>query len=98
MIHLHRVVNHHFGRYQWIDLLGITAKTHHRVTHSRQIHYRRHTGEILHQYPGWHESNLARRRLRRPVGQGANIVLGYRLSIDAAQQILQQDFERKGKV
>ena len=47
LVHLHRMVDHQFGRQQGIDLLGVAAHVRDGVAHRRQIGHGRHAREVL---------------------------------------------------
>ena len=99
LIHLHRVIDHQLGRLQRIDQLGIAAQRLHGIAHGGQIDHRGHAGEILQQHAAGHEGDLLRRdRSCRPRGQRANVVGLHGFAVFAAQQVLQQDAQRKRQV
>ena len=95
LVHLHRVVDHQFGRLQRIDQLRIAAQRLHGIAHRRQVNHRGHAGEVLQQHAAGHEGDLLRRHaLAVPRGQRAHVVGLHRLAVFAAQQVLQQNAQR----
>ena len=51
-VHLHRVVHHEVHRHQRVDLLRVLAEAVHRRPQRREVHDRRHPGEVLQDDPG----------------------------------------------
>jgi hypothetical protein len=97
-VDLHRVVDHEVGRTQRVDPLGIAAQLRHRVAHHREVHDRRHAGQVLQHHPRGAEGDLgvvlAR---RRPAGQRRDVVAGDGDAVLVAQQVLEQDPDRTRK-
>ncbi len=58
VIDLHRVIDDQIYRRQRIDFFRVAAEPLHRFPHHREIHHRRHAGQILHQHPRRHESDF----------------------------------------
>ena len=93
-VNLHRVVDDQVDRSQRIDLLGIAAKTFHRLAHGGEIDYGRHAGQVLHQYTGRHEGNFF-------VGPGLRVPLRQRFDIGfvdvvvvfLSQQVFEKNFQ-----
>ena len=85
------MVNHQFGREQWIDQPRIAAHALDRFAHGGQIHYRWHAGEILKQNAGRHERNFFFRGPWLPVCQRANVIGPHKSPVLAAQKIFEQD-------
>ncbi|MND89202.1 hypothetical protein D3C80_812500 [compost metagenome] len=52
MINRYRVVNNEIDGREWVNFGGVSAQTFDGFAHGSQIHDSRHTGEVLHQYPG----------------------------------------------
>ena len=93
----HRVVNHQIHGGQRVDTLRVAAGLGHGGAHGGQVHHCRHTGKILHQYPGRAvlDFPVAAPRLQ-PGGQRLEIGFGDGLAVFPAQQVFQQHFERHG--
>ncbi len=95
-IHRHRMIDHQINRHQRVDLLRIAAKLFHGVAHRGQIDHRRHAGEILHQDARRPKRDFALGRPGlEPLRDGQDVVLGDRAAVLVAQQVFQQDLERK---
>ncbi len=91
-VHLHRVVDHQLGRLQRVDPRRVAAQRPHRIAHRRQVHHRRHAGEILQQHAGRPERDLTGRlRGRLPAGQRLDVRGGHGVPILVPQQVLEQD-------
>ncbi len=89
-----RVVNDQIHRVQWIDFPGVTALFGYRIPHRRQINNRRHTREVLHQDPRWHEGNfMIRTTLFSPLQQLAHVAIRGEALLFMPQQILQQNLQ-----
>ncbi len=89
-----RVVDYQIHRRKRIHARHIAAETFNRLAHRRQIHDRRHTGKILHQYARGTIGDLAIGMGGfLPVGQRLNIFGGNRAFILPAQQVFQQNFQ-----
>ena len=98
-VHLQRVIDDQLRRRQGIDLGRIVAKGAHGVAHGREIHHRGHAGEVLQQHPCGGEGNFrGRLGFRVPPGEGLDVFLGDVDAVFVAQQVLQEDFERKGQM
>ena len=95
-IHRHRMVDDEIDRHQRVDFLRIAAEMLHRIAHRGEIDHRRHAGEILHQYPRRPERDFAVRGLGlQPLRDGLDVLLAHRAAVFVAQQVFQQDLERK---
>ena len=94
-VHDHRVIDDEIDRHQRIDLLGVTAKSLHRVAHGGEIDHRRHTGEILHQHARRAECDLVLElSFLQPLRERQDVALLDRASILIAQQVLKQHLHR----
>ena len=58
VIHHDRVIDNQIRGRKRVDPVRISLQAGHGFTHRREIHHRRHTGEVLHQHAGRRESNL----------------------------------------
>ena len=54
----HRVVDHHLGGRQRVDLVGVAAEVADRLAHGGQVDDAGHAGEVLHDHPGRGELDL----------------------------------------
>ena len=98
LVDLDRVVDDQLDRLEGVDLLGVASHPPHRVAHRRQVDHGGHAGEVLEQHPARLERDLARRdRLGIPVRQPRDVGGRHRVAVLAPQQVLEEDFERKGK-
>ncbi len=96
VVHLHGVVDDHFGGRQRIDLLRVAAQLADRVAHGRQVDDAGHAGEVLHDDARRREGNFVIRcRLRIPVEQRLDVAARHIDAIFKAQQVLQQDLQRE---
>ena len=86
-----RMVDDEIDRHQRIDLLRITAKFRHGVTHRGQIDDGGHASEILHQNPGGTKRDLAffLALIGQPRGNALDVLLGDRAAILEAKQVLE---------
>ena len=76
--------------------VGIAAQLDDGVAHGGQIDDGRHSGEILHEDAGRHERDfLAGLGLGIPPGQGLNVVGLDALAVFVAEQVFEQNAERK---
>ena len=96
-IHLHGVVDHQFGGQQRIDFLRVAAELADGVAHGGEIDDGGHAGKILQQHARGHEGNFFFAVRRIPGGQGANVVGVDEAVVFMAQQIFEQNFQRKGQ-
>ena len=97
-VDLDRVVDHQVDRGERVDLLRVAAELEHGLAHRRQIDHRRHAGEVLHQHARRPEGDLrSRAALGEPGGQRLEMLGRDRAAILEAQQVLEQDLERKGQ-
>ena len=78
-------------------LLRIAAERLHGIAHGGEVDHGRHAGEVLHQHARRAEGDLAGRALARlqPQRHAANVVGGDGAAVLVAQQILEQNFQRK---
>ena len=94
-VDLHRVVDHEVGRAQRVDPLGIAAELGHGVAHHREVHDRRHAGQVLQHHPRGAEGDLgvvlAR---RRPARERRDVVAGDGDAVLVPQQVLEQHADR----
>jgi hypothetical protein len=58
LVDLHRVIDDQLGRQERVHPGGIAAHLLHRLAHGRQVHHRRHAGEVLQDHPRRHEGDL----------------------------------------
>ena len=100
-VHLHGMVDHEFGGEQGIDFLRIAAESADGVAHRREIDDGGNAGEILQQHARGHERNFffggACGGGGVPAGESANIVGVDEAIVFVAQQIFEQNFQRKGQ-
>ena len=97
-VHLHRMIDHQFGGQQRIDALRIAAQGADGFAHGRQIHDRRHAGEVLQQHPRGHEGDFfVGLGLGIPLREGANVGGVDEARVFIAQQVFEQHFHREGK-
>jgi hypothetical protein len=90
------VVDDQLGRLQRVDLLRVAAEGLHGVAHGGEVDDGRHAGEVLHQYAGGHVGDLARGLGGGvPLRQEADVVGGDGAPVLVAQQVFEQDAERK---
>ena len=95
-VDLHRVIDHQLGRQERVDARRVAAELLHRRPHRGQIDHRGHSGEVLKQHPGGHEGDLVRGgALRVPAGERADVRFLDLLAVLVAQQVLEQDAQRK---
>ncbi len=97
-VDLDRVVDHQLDRHQRVDLGGIAAQLLHGVAHGGQVDDGGHAGEVLHQHAAGRVGDLDRRLVGgHPLGHRLDRVLGDRLAVLVAQQVLQQHLQRVGQ-
>ena len=90
-----RVVDNEFRGRQRIDDGGVAAKFTNRLPHCREVDHARHTGEVLHDDPGWGELNLRLGLgLGVPRGERPDVIGGDVLAVLGAQQRFCEDLER----
>ena len=71
-VDLHGVVDDQVRGHEGVDARGIAAERRHRVAHRRQVHDRRHAGEVLEDDAAGHERDLGLAAgARAPGGQAA---------------------------
>ena len=98
-VHDHRVVDHHFGGCQRVDLVGVAAEVADRLAHGGQVDDAGHTGEVLHDHPGRGELDFdAGVGFGIPVGDGLDVVLRDVGTVLGAQQVLGQYLEAVGEL
>ena len=98
-VHLHRVVDDQFGGLQGIDQRGIAGEHLHGIAHGGEIDHRGHSGEVLHQNAARRESDfLVRFRLAVPGCERADVLFGHTAAVFGAQQVLQENAQRKRKM
>ena len=98
-VHLHRVVDDQFGGLQRVDKPGVAAHALHGIAHGGKIDNRRHAGKILQQHSAWREGDfLFWLRTLIPRRQRADFSLRHVTPVFGAQQVLQQDAQRKRQV
>ncbi len=91
-----RVVDDEVDRNQRIDLLRVAAELHGGIAHGGKIDHGRDAGEVLHQHTGRTVGDLMGRLAgRQPRGDGADVVRGHRAAVFEAQQVFQNDLQRK---
>jgi hypothetical protein len=98
-----RMVDHQVDRRERIDALRVAAQACHGLAHGGEIDHRRHAGEVLHEHPRRAEGDLPRhtplgRPLGRPIRQGGDVLGVHAGAVFAAQQVLEQDLQRKGQL
>src|SRR3989440_3332460 len=95
LVHDHRVVDDELGGKQGVHRLGVAAPGLHRVAHGGEVHDGRHAGEVLHQDARRHERDLVVGSLPGiPARQLLAFFDAHRLTVLAAQQVLEQDAQR----
>ena len=95
-VDLDRVVDDQLGRDQRVDLLRIAAQVGHRVAQRREVHDRRHAGEVLHHHAGRRERDLLGGfRVVVPARERLDVLLADRDAVLGAQEVLQQDLQRE---
>jgi hypothetical protein len=95
-VDLHRVIDDQLGRQQRVDPGGVAAQAPHRLAHGGQIDHRGNAGEILQQDAAGLKGDLVGGLgLGLPAGQRADVGGAHRAPVLRAQQILQQDAQRK---
>jgi hypothetical protein len=91
----HRVVDDQVHGRQRVDALRVATGLGHGSAHGREVDHGGHAGKVLHQY--------ARRAVLdfssgfafgQPVGDGLEVVTGYRAVVFPTQQVFQQHLER----
>ena len=97
-IHLHRVVNDQINGHLWIDFFRIAAHLDHGISKCRQVHDGGHAGEILKNHTGRAKGDFASLSVRRPCGNGTNVLLRDEETIVTTQRALQQNPHRIGEV
>ena len=98
-VDLHGVVDHHFGRCQRVDPLGVSAEFLDCFTHGGKVHNAGHASEVLHDH-------ARRRELDFSVGLGAGVpagqcsdVIGRNVgAVLGPQQVFKQYLEAERKV
>ena len=99
LVDLYGVVDDQLGRLKWVDQVRIAAQGLHGIAHGSQVDHCGYAGEVLQQHAARHEGDLLRRNaLAGPGGEGANVVGLYGLAVFPAQQVLQQNAQRKRQV
>ena len=94
MVDLYRMVDHQLGRLQRVDLIGVPAQPHHRLSHGRKVDDRRHAGEVLQQDPRRHERDLLRDAGSRvPVRQRLDVVRRDGTTVLEPQEILEENLQ-----
>ena len=89
------MIDDQLHRLQRIDCFGFATHRCHRVAHRGQIDDTRNAGEILQQHSRRSEGNLAFAAFAVPARQRFDIFFGDRAPVFEAQQILQENLERK---
>ena len=91
----HRMVDDEVDRVQGVDLLRVAAQRLDPVAHRREVDHRRDAGEVLHQDPRRPVGDLARvpAALRRPLGEGADVVHGDGLAVLEAEHVLEHHLQ-----
>ena len=93
-VDLHRVVDHHFGRCQGVDLRGVATEIRHCLTHCGQVDYAGNPGEVLHQDATGGELDLfAGLGVLVPVAEGLDVLCGDIGTVLGTQQVLQQNLK-----
>ena len=96
MIDLHRVIDDELDRLQRVDPARVTAEADNAVAHGGQVDHGRHAGEVLQQDARRREGDLFLILAGDiPPGEHANILRIDESRVLAAQQILEQDLQRK---
>jgi hypothetical protein len=95
-----RVVDDEIDGNERVDLLGIAAERHHRVAHRGKIDDGGNAGEVLHQHARRAIGDFVfdRALVVQPFGDGQDMLLGDRLAVFEAQQVLEQNLHRIGKL
>ena len=97
-VYLHRVVDHQVHGHQGVDPPGVAPQALDRPPHGRQIHHRRHAGEVLEDHARGHEGQLdVLRRVRVPGGEVLHVGLGHQLAVQVSQDGLEEDLDGEGK-
>ena len=90
LVDLDRVVDHELGGHERVDLRRVAAHVRHRVAHRREVHDRRHAGEVLHQHARRRVRDLGARLVGRdPAGDGLSPS-----GVVPSQGVLEQDLQR----
>ena len=89
-----------------IDLVGVATEGNDGVAHGRQVHDRRHAGQVLHEHPFRGEGDLlgvlsrrftvARRRLS-PTSERLDVAGENLHAVLVAQKVLEEHFDRVGQ-
>jgi hypothetical protein len=93
----HRMVDDKIDRHERVDLARVAAERRHRVAHRREVHHRRHAGEVLHQHASGAKGDLVFRLplVVHPRRDRLDILLRDAPAVLVAQQVLEHDLERE---
>ena len=98
-VDLHGVVDHEFDGLKRIDQRGISAELLHGVAHGGEIDDAGNAGEVLEQDAARSEGDFFfRLGVLVPGGERGDFFFGDVASVFGAQQVLEQDAQRKGQV
>ena len=91
----HGMIDDEIHRHQRIDLLRVSSKVLHRVSHRGEIDHGRDPGEILHQHPGRPEGDFLLRRtlVLDPLRRILDVDLAGAAAVFVAQHVLDDDFQ-----
>ena len=96
MIDLHRVIDDELDRLQRVDPARVAAEPDDAVAHGGEVDHGRHAGEVLEQDARRREGDLPLILAGDvPPGENANILRIDESRVLAAQQVLEQDLQRK---
>ena len=85
-VDLDGVINHQIDRNKRLDDLRALAHSSRSRAHRREVHKKRHAGEVLEQYARNHERDLfGAQMVRFPVREPSHVVLGDALAVIVAQ-------------
>jgi hypothetical protein len=95
IVHLDGVIDHEFRGEERIDALGIAAHFLNSFAHGGKVHNRGNAGEILQKNARGHESNFFLRAVGSPFGKRGNVVFADEASVFTADEIFEEDAQRK---
>ncbi len=97
VIDLHGVVDHQVGGHHRVDACRISTQGLDAVPHGREVHYSRYAREVLQDHSCRHEGQIGAGVGRAPGGYGLYVFLRYVVASRMAQDVLEQNPNRKGQ-
>ena len=97
-VHLDGVIDHQLGGKKRIDALGIPAHVSDRFAHGGEINDGGNAGKILEQNARGHKSDFFLRSAGLPGGEGANVIGADEMIVLIAEEIFEENAQRKRKL